>query len=154
MENQAFIFFIFILNGFIIGLLFDIFRVIRKTFKTSDLITYIQDILFWIISAIIILYSLFKFNNGQLRAYILLGLIIGASLYLLIFSKLFIKTSIFIIETIKKIIQFIFIKPVKSIYSFIKRIMRKPIRFIFINFKKILSKFRLKFKKIGNKRRI
>ena len=45
-ENQAYLFLIFIINGIVIGLLFDIFRILRKSFKTSDIITYVQDILF------------------------------------------------------------------------------------------------------------
>ena len=31
--NQAYLFLIFVLDGFIIGLLFDFFRILRKTFK-------------------------------------------------------------------------------------------------------------------------
>ena len=62
--NQAYLFCIFIINGIIIGILFDFFRILRKTFKTSDLITYIEDSMFWILTGIIILYSIFVFNNG------------------------------------------------------------------------------------------
>lgn len=70
LENQAYLFVIFILNGFLIGILFDIFRILRKSFKTKDWLTYIQDILFWIITGFIILYSIFRFNNGELRGFI------------------------------------------------------------------------------------
>ena len=55
--NQGYIFVIFILNGFLIGILFDIFRILRKSFKTKDIVTYIEDILFWIITGIFLLYS-------------------------------------------------------------------------------------------------
>ena len=48
--NQGIIFLIFVLNGFAIGFLFDIFRILRKAFKTTDTITYIEDILFWILT--------------------------------------------------------------------------------------------------------
>ena len=75
--NQAYLFLIFVLDGFIIGLLFDFFRILRKTFKTSDIITYIQDILFWILTGLIVLYSIFVFNNGEMRIYIFLGILIG-----------------------------------------------------------------------------
>ena len=51
--NQAYLFCIFIINGIIIGILFDFFRILRKTFKTSDLITYIEDSMFWILTGII-----------------------------------------------------------------------------------------------------
>ena len=55
--NQAYLFLIFTINGIVIGILFDIFRILRKSFKTSDTITYIEDILFWILTGLILLYS-------------------------------------------------------------------------------------------------
>ena len=91
MPNQAYSFIIFILNGLIIGLIFDIFRIFRKSFKTPDFITYLQDFIFWIIAGSILLYSIFKFNNGELRLYIFIGILLGVSAYILIFSRLFIK---------------------------------------------------------------
>ena len=53
--NQAYIFLIFVINGFLIGILFDIFRILRKSFKTKDIITYIEDILFWILTGLLLL---------------------------------------------------------------------------------------------------
>ena len=54
-NTQVYLFLIFIINGFIIGLLFDFFRILRKAIKTSDFITYIEDALFWILTGFIIL---------------------------------------------------------------------------------------------------
>ena len=102
MNNQAYIFFIFILNGLIIGILFDIFRIMRKSFKTSDFRTNLQDILFWIFTGLILLYSIFRFNNGELRAYIFLGVFIGVALYMLLFSKIFIKVNLWFIDLSEK----------------------------------------------------
>ena len=65
MKSEVYIFFIFILLGFIIGIIFDIFRILRRSFKTKDLITYLQDILFWLITGALILYTTFKFNNRR-----------------------------------------------------------------------------------------
>ena len=59
--NQALVFSIFIINGLIIGFIFDIFRILRLSFKTKDIVTYIEDILFWIITGVVILYSIFIF---------------------------------------------------------------------------------------------
>lgn len=51
--------------GIIIVLLFDIFRIFRKSFKTSDIITYIEDIVFLLIASFILFYSIFKLNNRR-----------------------------------------------------------------------------------------
>jgi hypothetical protein len=44
--SQAQIFIIFLIIGLCIGIFFDIFRALRKTFKTTELATYIEDIIF------------------------------------------------------------------------------------------------------------
>ena len=71
--NQAYIFLIFILTGIIIGVIFDIFRAFRRSFKLKDFYTYVQDVLFWLLVGFIIMYVTFKFNYGELRIYMLFG---------------------------------------------------------------------------------
>lgn len=134
----------FIITGMVLGIVFDIFRILRKSFKTSDLVTNIEDILFGIITGIVLLFTIFLFNNGELRLYLFLGIIFGIILYLLLISKYFIKINVEIIKIIKKFIILI-TKPFIILLKFIKKIFFKPISFICINlkllFKKILKKF-------------
>ena len=151
LENQAFLFMIFILNGFLIGILFDIFRILRKSFKTSDLITYIQDIIFWFLAGFIILYSIFKFNNGELRGFIFIGIAIGALIYMLLFSRAFININLYIIKILKTIFYYIIIVPTKAIFNITKKVIFKPISFIILNFRKSMSNFKIKIKSMYNK---
>ncbi len=153
MTNQAYVFLIFIFNGLVIGILFDIFRIIRKSFKTSDLRTNLQDILFWILTGLIFLYSIFKFNNGELRAYIFLGVFLGVALYMLLFSKIFIKVNLFIVKIIKQVFKYIFITPIKYIFKFIRKVVLAPISFTFINLRKALSNFKKKIMTLNNKKK-
>ena len=138
-ENQLELFLIFITNGIIIGILFDIFRVLRKTFKTNDIVTYLEDILFWILTGIIVLYSIFTFNNGEIRLFMFIAIFIGAVIYLFLFSSYFIKINVTILNILKniilKIIKIIGI-PFKYICMFIRKIFFKPISFIIINLRK------------------
>lgn len=153
MENQTYLFAIFLLNGFLIGLLFDIFRILRRSFKTNDFITYLEDITFWIMTGFIILYSIFKFNNGELRGFLFVGIIIGTLMYMLIFSKIFMKVNLYIINLFKKLFYTIIISPFLFIFKILKRIIFKPISFLIINFKKTLSNFKLKIKNLFNKKK-
>lgn len=146
MQNQLYLFFIFILNGILIGLIFDCFRILRKSFKTPDIITYIEDILFGIITGLILLYSTFTFNEGELRVYTFVGVFTGLLLYMLLFSKIFINVSVYIIKFIKKIINIIIIVPLKFIGKILKKIFFKPIVFVCINVKNKIRK--IKFHKI------
>lgn len=131
--NQAYLFLIFIINGIIIGVLFDFFRILRKTIKTKDTITYIQDILFWILTGFIILYSTFTFNNGEIRIFMFIAILIGVIFYMTLVSSYVIKINVTIINFIKNIIQKIFnvlITPFRWLYKFVKRILYKPLSFV------------------------
>ena len=153
--NQGNLFLIFVINGVIIGLLFDIFRILRKSFKTSDIVTIIQDILFWIISGIIVLYSIFIFNNGEIRFFMFIGIFLGVLLYMISLSKQIIKISVEIIKVIKIIINFIIkilIFPVKTIYNISKKLLKKPILFCFINLKKTIRQIGTKICKNKKKK--
>lgn len=135
-NQQLFNFFIFTFSGVVIGILFDGFRILRKTFKTPDLITYIEDILFWILSGIILLFTIFKFNNGEIRIYIFLGLIFGFILYLLTISKYFVKLCVTVLSFIKKIIY----TPFNIIFKFINKFVIKPVFVVSIEIKRKVTK--------------
>ena len=132
--NQALLFFIFVINGLLIGIVFDIFRILRISFKTKDFVTYIEDIAFWLITGAIVLYSIFIFNNGEIRFFIFIGIIIGVILYMMLFSSNVIKISVLIIKFLKKII----IIPIK--------ILKKPITMITINIRKTIREKRKSIK--------
>ena len=158
--NQIQLFFIFIINGLLIGLLFDFFRILRKAIKTSDFITYIEDVLFWIFTGLIILYSIFTYNNGEIRLFMFIAILVGIIIYMALISKFIISANMLIINTVKKIFSTIFkiIKiPLNLINKLMRRLFLKPISFVIINlrnyFTKILKKFDnlLKKAKLSNK---
>lgn len=151
--NQAYIFLIFVINGFLIGILFDIFRILRKSFKTKDIITYIEDILFWILTGLLLLYSIFTFSNGELRLYMFLGVFIGCILYMIIISQYFIKINVKIILFTKGIVYKIFYIltfPMRILLKILKKFLFKPIHFLTINTKKIQKNIKEKCKNLFN----
>ncbi len=133
--NQTVTFFIFIICGVLVGLLFDFFRILRKTFKTPDFVTYIEDIVFWLLTCILLAYTIFKFNDGELRAFIFIGLFIGILFYILLISKYVIKIctkiSIFIKNLIYKVGKIIILPIVKFL-----KLMKNFVNFEKIKFKK------------------
>ena len=86
--EQVYVFGWSILTGVILGVLFDIFRGMRWE-GIRDIWVYIQDIIFWIVSAVIIIISAFLINQGELRGYMLIGYLLGAGFYMLLFSNYF-----------------------------------------------------------------
>jgi len=65
----------------IIAFIYDAFRIKRRAVKTSALVTYIEDIIYWIIVSIIMFAVVYYSNEGEIRGYLFLGTILGAVLY-------------------------------------------------------------------------
>ena len=132
--NQVVIFLIFILNGTLIGFLFDIFRIIRKTFKTKDIITYLEDILFWILTGLSIIYFVFNFSDGEIRGYMFMGIISGIAIYILTLSKIIIIVCNYLLNKIIRIVEIILL-PIKFL---IKHLSKN-----FCSIKKVLKRTNL-----------
>ena len=116
-QNQLFSFFIYVIVGILLGFIFDIFRALRKSIKNSTVATNIEDILFVIISFIIIAMVVQIVSKGELRFYILLGIILGILIYFLSVSKYIITGETWILKSIIKIL--------KSIYNFFIKFFKK-----------------------------
>ena len=143
-SNQALLFLIFSLNGVIIGLIFDFFRILRKSFRTTNLITYIQDILFWILTGISIIFFMYNFSDGSIRLFIFWGLILGFLLYILTISKYIIKIFVFIIQllkiVIKKLLRVAYF-PIRAIKIFIHKTIIRHFYILFLKIPQIFTKY-------------
>ena len=146
--NQAYLFIIFCATGVLIGLVFDVFRIIRKLFKTPDFLTYIEDICFWIISGLILIYSIFIFNNGEIRLYMFIAISLGIITYILTFSRFFVIIGYKFSNFVKKLIINILIIP----FKILKKLLFRPITFISINIRNISKNFSIKFSKYITKK--
>ena len=122
--TQGQIFILFFLLGIVIGSIYDIFRVIRKNFKTSDFVTQIEDIIFLIISGILILCFILKFCIGEIRFYVFIAIFLGILLYFLTISKAYVIILNIVVKFCKKILSF-FVNLIKIPYIFIKKYIKK-----------------------------
>ena len=104
-NSQIYIFLIYFIAGVIICLIYDIFRALRKTVKTSDFITYIEDTIFWILVAIFLIYLIFNISSGKIRFFMFLAICLGGKAYYFSLSKYFIKISVHILSYLKLIIK-------------------------------------------------
>ena len=117
MNNQIYIILAFFITGICIGILFDIFRITRKSFKTPNLLIYIEDILFWVLTGFLLLFTIFTFTTGEIRLYMIIILMLGSFIYFLSISKYFVLINSKILNFIKSIINFL-LNPVKKLIKF------------------------------------
>ncbi|NLO99031.1 MAG: hypothetical protein GX386_01915 [Clostridiaceae bacterium] len=73
--------------GVIIAFLYDMFRLKRRIVRTKAAMVHFEDIVFWVIAAIIFFLSSYVISNGETRAYYYMGSFLGGALYFSILSK-------------------------------------------------------------------
>ncbi|WP_425447826.1 spore cortex biosynthesis protein YabQ [Dethiothermospora halolimnae] len=123
--SQAYIFFSTVYGGVIIGFIYDIYRIFRYFLKPKKVATFLEDLIFWIIVAIIALSILVFSNYGELRGYEFIGFISGAILYQKLLSKPIITFIVNILRFIwkgLKVIMSIVLFPFKAL----KNILYNP----------------------------
>ena len=135
-QDQAYLFIVFSLTGVVIGILFDFFRILRRSFKTSNIITYVEDVLFWILTGVLILYNIWYFNNCEIRIYMFLGIIMGLLIYMLTLSNIIVSLFSKILKMLIRILEI----PFKTIIS----IFHKIITIIIKIFNKFTKKIKIK----------
>lgn len=136
-----------ILWGIILLAVYDMLRIFRRIIRHGKILLSLEDILFWIISGILIFKMMYKQNNGIIRGFAILGMGIGMLFYNRLFSGHIVKGISFviikIIKVFKKTIGFL-LRPAK--YIFLK--IRIFFGFVWKNIKKLIQTFRKRLKKL------
>ncbi len=90
-------FVISILWGSLILIIYDCLRIIRKIIKHNKFSIAIEDLFYWIICGLLIFKMMYKHNDGIIRAFSIMGMLIGMIIYKNLFSD-------FLLETISAIL--------------------------------------------------
>ena len=112
------------LSGILVGILFDEYRIIRGS-NTIKIISIIEDILFWILTAIIIFIFLLYNSYAFLGMYVYVFMIISLNLYFKLISKFRIIIEKFIGKVIIKALRVIFKHLIYPIKLFMLKISNK-----------------------------
>ncbi|NLV91454.1 MAG: hypothetical protein GX030_03545 [Firmicutes bacterium] len=94
LTHQVTAFMITILSGFVFGILYDLYRVIRGGIRPRHHWATIMDVLFWVVMTPTMIVQFILANWMDLRFYVLLGVVLGLFLYFTVFSWLVINTVV------------------------------------------------------------
>ena len=141
--HEAYVFLCSAASGVLIGMVHDIFCVIRKKCEKTEVFTDITDIVFWICAAVIMFAVIFFVNNGRIRWYEFFGVILGSLLYSFTLSRTFILAFEFVFNIFLKFFK-LFFKLLLTPLIFLYNIVFKGIMFIFRPIYKVLRKLFLK----------
>jgi spore cortex biosynthesis protein YabQ len=113
-------------SGVLIGLLFDLYRVLARELHFPRWLIPLLDLLYWLIATVLVFRMLLYGNFGQVRLFIFLGLFAGYTLYFLVLSEGAVRLILFIIRIVEAIIHFLvrtveicIIRPVMLLYKLV-----------------------------------
>lgn len=125
--------------GIILIVFYDCLRIFRRVLKHNKFWSAFEDVIYWTVSGFLIFRLMYQMNDGAIRGFAIVGVIIGMVLYHYSISNFIVKNTSLGIEKcilgIKKFIKFIS-KPVRWLcrrfrwfFEFLKKIFRRPLRF-------------------------
>ena len=91
LKDETISFFVFILLGILVGIIFDFFRAIRKVKKYKEKYIYLQDIIFFLVVGIVLASVLIYKLEEELRLYLFLSLFFGVVIYISTISMFIVK---------------------------------------------------------------
>lgn len=150
----------FFLSSFLWGAIlfaaYDLLRVYRNVFRHCKFVIAIEDIVFWIIAGILIFRMMYQMNDGTIRYYSIISILIGMKLYQVIFSVRIVILLSAVLLAIKNLIinflhflasplQFV-LKKIRMFFGFLTKMFKKRVGLIVSCLKKQLKKHTKKFK--------
>lgn len=143
--------------GAVIGFIYDLFRILRKTAPHAGIAVQFEDMIFWLGVTLFMFYFLLMKSNGEMRWFSLLGAALGAVLYFAALSRWVMKVSVAVIEAVKKIIAAavnIILFPIKKLVRLLKKPLKKVARSARKNLRGAAAYGKMKLKKTAGQIRI
>ncbi len=133
------VFLCMVLVGGVSALIYDLFRILRKSFKHKNIFIYIEDFIYWLIIFGIMFFVLLRINHLELRLFEFIGFVLGMILYFVSISKIFVFVMVKVLNFVKLCIKF-FIKILFFPIHIVLKLIMSPINFFKKVFRENLDK--------------
>ena len=137
--GQLKVFGLSIVLGVAFCLFYDLFRALHIKLVKSFVAVFVTDVLYWLILFPVTHSFLLLFCKGNVRAYVLFGILIGFVCCRLTLSKPFLKILLLIIDLIGKLFHLISL-PFLAFFSLLDTIFNKLLQAAGNKLKKIFKK--------------
>lgn len=129
-RGETIVFLASINTGLIAGMIYDVYRVFRYYSKPKKILSFIEDLIFWLLISIVFFFTLIKTTEGVIRGFLFFGFLLGLGIYFKLISKYIfiiikgiIRLILDLINEILKVITF----PYKKLKNFTKKRVSKVV---------------------------
>ncbi|HIZ56174.1 MAG TPA: spore cortex biosynthesis protein YabQ [Firmicutes bacterium] len=115
------------LLGVGLGLIYDIFRILRLAVPSGGIIIFVEDLLFFLVAGTATFLFMIRYNSGMLRGFIFVGELLGFSVYYFSIGTLVYRIADALINQIRKIFHMLFrilVWPFQKAFGFIYQRVR------------------------------
>lgn len=130
--NEATFFLVSILCGMGLVFVYDVLRILRRLLPHGNLWIGIEDICYWIFCTVSVFLLLYQGNDGRVRGFTFLGILLGGTVYVWLFSRFILKICVkvfgSILKYLRKVLGFVgkpFVKSGKKILLFFRKQLKK-----------------------------
>jgi spore cortex biosynthesis protein YabQ len=104
MSGEIRLFVFSILAGMLLFFIYDIQRAFRKAIHHKNVWVAAEDFIYWLFAALFLFYLFYRFNEGVLRSYVILGSGLGIGMYSLLLRRFFYRPVLQIFLVFQKIL--------------------------------------------------
>lgn len=142
-NTQTLVFLQSLALGFALGLLYDVFRIFRLAIRHSSAILFLEDMAYFITCAVLTFLFALSAVNGHVRVFLVLGELLGATVYYFSLGVLVMSVSkkmICFVKALLYLLYRVFLRPILRLISFILRKFGKIAEKIAVQEKKVCAK--------------
>lgn len=141
------------LLGAALSVLYDLFRILRVAFPPRPGMAFVQDLLFWTISALVTFFFVLVTLDGTVRGYLLIGELLGWLLYHFTLGAVVMRLAQTLIVAVRAVLRAMcrfILRPAVKLACALAALLLWPWRCVAERLKKIQQsvKFRLKVRRI------
>ncbi len=113
-------------SGAVLGIGYDLIEVLAKEFKLRRWTTAIMDVVYWLAATLFVFQVLVYANDGQVRLFVFIGLLVGVVIYAYMLSRLVRQSVTWVITLLvrvlyglMRVLHVVIIRPLLYIYRFL-----------------------------------
>lgn len=130
--NEAIFFLISVLCGMGLVFVYDIFRIFRRIIIHGNIWIGIEDVCYWIFCTVAVFLLLYQRNDGMMRTFAFVGILLGGIIYHFLFSRFVVKICVLVLGTVLRFVRKVlgtvlrpFTKTGKKILIFLGKQLKK-----------------------------
>lgn len=119
--NEAYFFGCCVLTGIAVIFMYDVLRIFRRIIDHGVIAIGIEDFIYWVGCSFFVFHMIYIRNDGIIRGFAIIAIILGMLLYNVTISKFLVKYVSRILNKIIKIIKF----PIKWTSKLVSNVLKK-----------------------------